>query len=739
TRPGHAMTYLAITPDHVGPHEARFTRLSTDSRIPTLTNTARFRSPWIARAWLYDAAAAASHRHSHTWQYHARISNGIGAPALYELTGTGADIAVQLALLERTGIDDTHVTAFAPFSERLAFDLIENYRSIVTDLVTVRAYDPTGDRARQLHHHRQELRHDIHAIALASAPLSQPAHLHLAQALLEIDTHALATPEHSPLFTAVFQDLDPGLAAPGTVGAPVEQAFDSMSHAREWLISMTALTHIRSQQIVSSGAVAMAVFDQDSNVAFRCRGPVAEIGMALHDISRASDEQFLTGIAQIDHLAMYRRVEAYEMFTDYLINALNTDNGPDENRSQPSPANSALAIHQTLRAGVESRARTAAPAERMLALRRVSTANKRLMTDRDHLYLAAAVASSGFIAADLEVALSHLTLLARHDSSEGRPSAEETQHRLSELSERIDALLLAPHLSDIDRDMIADEVIGVTIQPHLPPHRARLYPWPSLEALDARTTQVTAHPVRPGERGFSDALHLHHLTQIMAADSYTDQAGRSTRRIQLAQLLSRQRDHLQHSVLTAGLPRTTMRQLTDSLTHRPLSPIPNHHAVAEPTAIPAHTAPEPSWAVLNEDYMLCLVDPSQAEREVFFGYEAGRWVARSHQRYPAYSTLRIEEGVADFDSAQHLLDALETGLTCTDHNGQHHAIPAVTVPEPARAALHRLQKITDDRRAAEPPATAPRPSATTTPWTAAARRTSAQRRPPPAPGPARRL
>ncbi|WP_216918320.1 hypothetical protein, partial [Nocardia noduli] len=680
------MTAPLLLPDPRGPYRARLTRLGPDFSPIAPGVSLRFGKAWMAREWLQHNLIRDNELHGGDQRYRAHITATLSATPLYNLSGPATDVAFRLALLGRTGFDEPRLTGEAALPGGIAFSLLRDYRACVTELNAARAVDPNGPRVREFRAERAAVRREIHAAAQTATPLSQSSHLMLAQAMLEIDTHSVARPDarYAAMYHAQIlgSQSDPDTVRPD----PVTARFESVRHAREWLVSQAATTVILGEQIANPFTIRAAVFDLElSHYEIEATGTPAQVGWKIHALDRKPDGIFRTGVTEVDHFELNRLVEKFEHATDYLLDAASRERAAPTDTAHLDRLAHILGVRSDIKDQIIARAESAAPEEASLARRRVRAAEGRAMRNRDSRSSVTDVASSGFVRADIQVALGHLAQLTAPDTTTAA-SAQETSHRISELRDHIQDLMNTPGLDPADHAIISAQITQTLLDQHR--GRVGLYAWPSLSALDARTTELTAARARPGERGFADALRLHQLTQAIAADTLTP--GDPPRRLVIEQLLSRQRDHLETAIdADTGLSPDTRAALHRTLTYDPRIPVPNQHAVAAISAHPADQAPVPQPGSASQDYMLRVHRPG---REWNFGLEQGQWTLRIHQAYPAYSSLRLEVCVARFDSAQHMLDALTTGLTITDPDGPTAHMAPLEIPESGRSALTLLDQ-----------------------------------------------
>ncbi|MGN2638502.1 hypothetical protein ACTD5D_20460 [Nocardia takedensis] len=463
-------------------------------------------------------------------------------------------------------------------------------------------------------------------------------------------------------------------------------------------------------------------------------GSPAATGLRLASAEHEPDGIVTTGIPDVDHHELNRLVEAYEKVTDFLINATNRVRSDDEARLPTDRLDHIIIPRTDIGGQIVALAATAGTDDAEVALRRLWAADQRVINDRDLVSAHTTVPTSGFVLADIQVALAQMARLTALDSATS-PQITETSHKIAEVRDRIRQLMDADNFRPENRSIIDAHITQILVnQDH---QQAGLYAWPSVSALDSRTRRLTAVRTQPGHRGFSDALRLHHLTQaihldgLIPADPHRD--------LVLDALLSRQRDYLWTAIETdTSLSTATAAALTGIMQYDPATPIPNHHVVTPLRAHPADGPPTPdTTAVPGQPYRILL---PRGEHEWYLGIENGRWTARVHQLYPAFPTLRREIGAAHYDSAEQMLDAVTTEPTVLAPEGREVILAPLDIPEPVRTALYRAQELCE--RPSSPAATTGHkvtPSAAPAPHSADKRHPTRRQPPPPPPPPRRRI
>ncbi|MGN2638720.1 hypothetical protein ACTD5D_21615 [Nocardia takedensis] len=626
------------------------------------------------------------------------------SPMVYDLTGSHTAVVAALADTVRSVISpdvvsgrrDLDAATVVPSLMRLYEQVTAEYLRAPADV--------------ELAAKRQLLREDLAMTVDGLDDLDRRAALNR---VAMHDLVPLARPNGR--FTATFEILE---ADAGILNRPMrgtrlkavaQQRFDSASHAREYLrlVSETypgeALVRARTTEAHADGAVTSFTSQVLTG---------ARLARALSEVTEF-DGTVITGLSGVDETRLAVLVGRYEEAARVSPSFEFVDDAGGAGlmrRRIVASAHSALGTELAYMLTDPGLA-AALPATRE-ALRRVDLGHR---THRNIATEVAAVASSGFVGAEVQVALiQHYDLhedLHRRGNRLGAHDLADLHAKIGEVRDRVHTLLSHPALTATDRIDVLEELARAERSP-LAGYEF-VFDLPDAAALGTRAVQLMRRPpaVGPEVRGrdVDDLLRLYQLTQVVG-----DRArGPEQHTLRLLRFdLGR---HLNGRIAThpglLGSERTVLRSLMTSIGHDPRHELPTRRAefIAEPVSAGDLL---PVEAATVDNYRLSFDVPEQPGRRVVLGTENGRWVARNYIAYPGHPNWKLADGAATFADHHDMITALEAGVRHRDRYGTLKTMPPASVPAAVGQRLREVHRLHTEAtgRASAPPAP-PRPTA----------------------------
>ncbi|MFI6368308.1 hypothetical protein ACIBG0_36895 [Nocardia sp. NPDC050630] len=682
-----------------GRYQATLTRLTGDDP-ESLVGT--FEKPQVARAWLRSQIRAADESAIGPARYHVRITDSVNlryvGSQLYSMTSSGPGLLAALG-------DDHGGSVFERFGDDRSFDphevfpqLINFYEQITAEFV--RESDDT-----QLAAKRTVARGDV---AVALEGILDADRAFAVARVDEVDLMPLARP--AGRFVAVLERSTESQQ----FQLLREQRFDSPRHAREWLRVQCVMEPADAAPVRAT----IIHTKPDGTRTSQSSEPAAPNVVAAELAARVDyDGAYVTGIVGVDRTRLAEMVAEYQL----AANDQPTFQLLDISVGEPGITRREMTQSRFSQLGTEIAHMLALPhladqAEHWTPL--LAAADKAKRAHPNALSSTLTVASSGFVGADLQIALDqhhdlNIVLHRPNTSSDGKAVIAA---RIEEVRERIGELLPHPTLTATDRIAVLDDMASAVNNPtdgYTP-----IFAMPSAAAIEMRAKELASAPYAQDMtvrgRDIDNLIRMYQLTRVVSAEA------EAPLRNSLRANLSEQHRHLQtrvanHPDLTSG-EKTVLKSMIVTMGHDPHVEIPTRRA--EYVLAPM---PEQQWGPIDpttlDNHTVSFLDTRNPGRQLVVGTEAGQWVARSYVDYPGYPEWRIAEAATVFADAASMIQALQTGFIYWDNSGAQRNLNPATVPDSVRNrlgqvdALRRGQTATPEQPSAtSPPKASPGPT-----------------------------
>jgi hypothetical protein len=508
-----------------------------------------------------------------------------------------------------------------------------------------------------------------------------------------IDLIPLATPKGA--YTAVLDSsggrasdvgADPG-ALPTRPLAVRRQQFDSARHARQWLGAQCGLLGAEVGQVE-----ALVVQQRADGTAVTVRseaGRPADVAARMGE-SADYDGSLVTGVASVDRERLAALVEAYQ-------EAANEKPAFQPVASAGASTNARIRLIQSRysRLGTEIAEMVTDPRliDQLPALRPVLAAADAHQTRGPNAVSdIVACPSSGFVQADLQIALDQHHLLQSEIAGKPGPEQRRLAALAGEVRERIDAMLPSPLLTATERIAVREDVLRAIETPMQ--GYAPVFQMPTPAAIRQRADELLDAPHRAGPEGragdVDDLVRLYQLTRVAA------ERGSNREREALRVTILDQRMHLQprindHPHLTDG-EKVALRAIVHGLGQAPQNEVPTHRAEYVPAPIPAERMALPALDTVDS-YQIGFHDPRNPNRELIVRADRDRWIVKAFQGYEAHPHWRRSEGAAEFPDASAMLSSLQSGVILTSAEGGRRRINRIEVPARVRDLVGRAQQL----------------------------------------------
>ncbi|MFD4406633.1 hypothetical protein ACFWPH_28120 [Nocardia sp. NPDC058499] len=653
------------------------------------------------------------------------ISDTVAQPhleqKLYALTGSAGQVARALE-------DDRAPVVAEALESGVVFDAAAEFAPMVQlyEQATAEAARVPSDTA--LAEKRNSLRSDL---TLTVDRLIGSDHHRAAARVTYIDLIPMARPHGA--FTAVLESStgnSPGPQAADLATHPLAlrvQQFDSGRHAREFLRA-----HCEMLDETTGPVKAFVVQQRPDGTTATLRsetGAPAEVAAALKD-QVDYDGTLITGVAGTDRDLLARLVEEYEdAATDAPVFqpvAAGAQGAADARRQ--------LAPSRYSRLGTEIAEMLADPrlADQISALRPVLAAADRFQA-RGPNAVSSTVGcpSSGFVQADLQIALDQHHLLMVDMLEADRPMRRQIAAQASEILRRIDAMLPNPLLTATERVAVLDDVRQAIETPTKGYEPVFEMPMPAV--IRQRADELLDAPPRsgPGMRGrdVDDALRLYQLTRIAADEGFNPErdALRLTILDQRIQVEARIQDHPH---LNSG-EKAALRATFLGLGHDPYQRIPTQRAEHVAAPIPTERMMPPAPDTVDR-YTIGFEDARTPGREFVIRADGDRWTVQAYRGYEAHPQWRLSEGAAEYPDVSAMLSALHGGAQVATAEGGRRRLDPVPVPGGVRELAGHAERIrkAHGSGSGSDPSRAAAPQAATARYSGEQRRKSMLHRPP---------
>ncbi|MGW5383913.1 hypothetical protein [Nocardia sp. NPDC003963] len=643
-----------------------------------------FLDPSQAREWVRRQLRA--QRRSGTVR--VNISDTIAQPhlasRLYSLEGPAEQVARALEDL-RVPTVVRALASGAPFNAAAEFGpLAQLYEQVTAEAARVKWDGALAGK-------REGLRHDLRLTADRMVGTDRDR---AAAIVASIDLVPLARPTGA--YTALLDSAAGGAPGVGSDSgdqptrplAVRRQQFDSARHAREWLGAQCGILGAEAGQVQ-----ALIVQNRADGTTVTVR---SEAGRPTDVATRLGEQvdydgSLVTGVAGVDRDRLASLVEAYQEAAN---------DSPAFQPVSASPGAFAatrigLAPSRYSRLGTEIAEMVTDPRmiDQLPALRPVLAAADAHQTRGPNAVSdIVGCPSSGFVQADLQIALDQHHLLQSELASKQGPEQRRLAALAGEVRARIDALLPSPLLTATERIAVREDVqraIETPMQGYSP-----VFQMPAPAAIRQRADELLDAPFRAGPDGRGadvDALlRLHQLTRVAA------ERGSNREREALRPTLLDQRMHLEprisnHPHLTGG-EKVALRQIVRGLGQAPQHEIPTQRAEYVAAPIPAERMEPPAQDTVDT-YTIGFKDPRNPNRELILRAAQDRWTVQAYQGYEAHPHLRRSEGAANFPNVDAMLSSLHAGAVVTSTEGSRRRIDPVEVPARVRDLLGQAQRL----------------------------------------------
>ncbi|WP_216916939.1 hypothetical protein [Nocardia noduli] len=687
--------------------------------------TEELQTPAQARGWVRAWLAHPAQQHAATragiTQFRVRIIDTVPiahmSPVIYDFTGTTTEVAAALADTASTVIVDDVRSGRRPLdAAAIVPPLVRLYEHVTAEVVR-------SPEDGQLAAKRLLLRSDLAMTIDGLEPAQRHATLNRVAVL---DLVPLASP--TGRFTAAFDVLE---ADSGVLNRPMhrtrfvavaEQRFDSRAHAREYL-RLLGETY-PGDRLVRARLTEARPDGGTNSIAMQ-----GEADKVIQDLLNprgfAFDGTLITGLEGVDKTRVAELVRRYDLAANdspnYQFIQETADGVAMRRHYVPSPYSMVgMELAHMLtdpRMAAELKANREVLARIDLGLR----------THHNVAVDVPAVASSGFMGAEIQVALTqHRDLqqlrrdeLRRTPAQVSAADIEQIGTQITEIRDRIHALLSHPSLTVTERIMVLEDIARADRSPES--SYAEVFTLPSAEALAKRAELLVAQPTAtdPATRGrdIDDLLRLYQLARVVGVDSSPGE------QFDLHKTQFALHRHLELRIAThPGLlpgERTVLRSQMISVGHDSYHELLSQRAehIADP--VPAERL-LPVAVDAIDNYRVSFDDPNQPGRRVVVGTEKGRWVARNYVPYPGAPQWKLADGAAAFPDHRAMIAALAEGVLYPGKHGTQRMGP-VRVPAKIVDRLSEVHKLQSDLAGGQSPTSSPRPS------NPPVRRTAAQR------------